>query len=130
MAAVTGSWVLNGFGMFSVVEKASGRWIGRVGPWSPEAWPGTEVAWGLHPAFHGRGYAVEAATAAMDWTVANLGWTEVIHGIDPANEPSKKVARRLGSRFLRMGNLPEPYHEKPIEIWGQTVDAWRVRRGG
>ncbi|HET9159359.1 MAG TPA: hypothetical protein VFN88_01995 [Caulobacteraceae bacterium] len=27
-----GEWALSGKGMFSVVEKASGRWIGRVGP--------------------------------------------------------------------------------------------------
>ena len=29
-----------GFAMFSVFEKASGRWVGRLGPWMPEGWPG------------------------------------------------------------------------------------------
>ena len=55
MATMTGSWALLGFGMFSVIEKASGRWAGRLGPWMPEGWPGTEVGWGVHPAFQGRG---------------------------------------------------------------------------
>ena len=128
MAAVAGSWALQGFGMFSVVEKARGRWIGRVGPWRPEAWPGGELAWGLHPAFHGKGYAVEAAGAAMDWTVDHLGWDEVIHSIDPENHASKRVAERLGSRLLRTGRLPEPYHERTLELWGQSADAWRARR--
>ncbi len=32
MAIMTGSWALNGFGMFSVIEKASGTWVGRIGP--------------------------------------------------------------------------------------------------
>jgi RimJ/RimL family protein N-acetyltransferase len=128
MATVTGSWALNGFGMFSVVEKATGRWIGRVGPWRPEGWPGAELAWGLHPAFHGKGYAVEAASAAMDWIVDYLGWDEVIHSIDPENEASKKVAVRLGSRLLRMGHLPEPYHEKALELWGQGAEDWKARR--
>src|SRR5690606_17152865 len=41
MATMAGSWQLKGFGMFSVVEKETGRWIGRVGPWQPEQWPGT-----------------------------------------------------------------------------------------
>ena len=35
MCAVAGAWTINGFSMFSVVEKASGRWIGRLGPWMP-----------------------------------------------------------------------------------------------
>ena len=41
MAAMAGSWQLKGFGMFSVVEKSTGNWIGRLGPWQPEGWPGT-----------------------------------------------------------------------------------------
>jgi RimJ/RimL family protein N-acetyltransferase len=129
MAAVTGSWALHGFGMFSVVEKASGRWIGRVGPWRPEGWPGGELAWGLHPGFHGKGYAVESAGAALDWIVDHLGWDGVIHSIDPENAASKRVAERLGSRLLRMGHLPEPYHEKALELWGQSAAEWKARRG-
>ena len=35
MAMLAGSWALLGYGMFSVIEKDSGRWIGRVGPWRP-----------------------------------------------------------------------------------------------
>ncbi len=47
MATMAGSWMLRGFAMFSVIEKHSGAWVGRIGPWAPEAWPGTEVGWGL-----------------------------------------------------------------------------------
>lgn len=39
-----GAWTIRGFSMFSVIEKDSGQWIGRLGPWQPEGWPGTEVA--------------------------------------------------------------------------------------
>ena len=35
--------------MFSVFEKDSGRWIGRLGPWEPHGWPGKEVGWGIVP---------------------------------------------------------------------------------
>ena len=45
--SMAGAWAIQGFAMFSVIEKASGRWIGRVGPWQPEGWPGTEVGWGI-----------------------------------------------------------------------------------
>ncbi|CAN5168439.1 hypothetical protein BH10PSE3_BH10PSE3_16640 [soil metagenome] len=97
-------------------------------PWRPEGWPGNEIAWGLHPGFHGKGYAVEAATAALDWAVEVLGWTQVVHCIDPANAPSIKVAQRIGSRFLGPGRMPEPYQDAEIHLWGQSADEWKARR--
>ena len=130
MATMAGSWAINGFGMFSLIEKDTGAWVGRVGPWRPEGWPGTEVGWGLHPRAHGKGYAVEATTAAMDFAVDKLGWTRLVHCIDPANAPSIRVAEKIGSRFLEIGHLPEPYHEVPIQLWGQTADEWKARRAG
>ncbi|AKU92548.1 GNAT family N-acetyltransferase [Vulgatibacter incomptus] len=128
LAAVTGSWALQGFGMFSVIERASGRWMGRLGPWQPEEWPGTEVGWGLAREAWGKGYATEGSAAAIDWAFERLGWTEVIHTIDPANEGSRKVAARLGSTLLRLGRLPAPFDNVEMEIWGQSRDAWRARR--
>lgn len=127
MAAMRGSWSLRGFGMFSVIEKESERWVGRVGPWAPEGWPGTEVGWGIAPAFQRRGYAVEAAVASIDWSFENLGWSDVIHCIDPANAPSIAVARKLGSE--RIGHEPDlrPFGI-PVDIYGQSRQAWRENR--
>jgi len=122
-----GSWALQGFGMFSVIERASGRWIGRIGPHRPEGWPGDEVGWGLIHDAWGKGYAVEAAAASMDFAVDTLGWNEIIHCIDDANEPSQAVAARLGSTRLRTDRLPPPV-DVEIAIWGQTADQWRARR--
>jgi RimJ/RimL family protein N-acetyltransferase len=116
-----------GFGNFSVIEKATGRWIGRIGPWQPEGWPGTEVGWALTSEAWGRGYAVEGATATIDWAFDALGWTEVVHCIEPANTRSAKVAERLGSRILRPGTLPDPIN-LPVDVWGQTREAWFARR--
>lgn len=124
---IVGAWQIQGFGFFSVIEKATGQWVGRLGPWMPDGWPGTEVGWSLVRAAWGKGYATEGATAAMDWAVATLGWSEVIHTIDPANEASKAVARRLGSRLLRMGHLPAPA-DFDVEIWGQSREEWLARR--
>ena len=124
-----GAWVLQGFGMFAVIEKASGEWVGNIGPWQPEGWPGTEVGWALRRAAWGKGYALEAATAAIDWSFDELGWTDVIHSIDTDNVASQQLAMRLGSRNRGPGKLPAPFEDVPIEIWGQTRDEWRTRRG-
>ncbi|MDB5460699.1 MAG: acetyltransferase, family [Caulobacteraceae bacterium] len=126
MAALAGSWMLKGFSMFSVIERDSGQWIGRIGPWAPEGWPGTEVGWGLLRAHWGRGYAAEAAVASIDWAFDTLGWTEVIHTIAADNAPSKALAARLGSRYLRIGHLPPPW-DLDLEVWGQSRAQWRAR---
>lgn len=43
LTSVAGAWHLYGFHMFSVLDKASGAWIGRIGPLQPFGWPGQEV---------------------------------------------------------------------------------------
>ncbi len=126
MCTMTGAWTVAGFSMFSVVEKASGDWVGRLGPWSPEGWPGTEVGWGIAREHWGKGYAPEGATAAIDWAFDHLGWTEVIHCIDPGNINSQNVARRLGSSILRHAVLPPPLNDS-VDVWGQTREQWRAR---
>lgn len=128
MASVAGSWALQGFGMFSVIEKATGKWIGRLGPWQPAEWPGTEVGWGLVREVQGKGYATEGASASMDWAVDHLGWTDIIHCIDPENVPSQKVAERLGSKNRGAGRMPPPFEDAPIDLWGQTAAEWKARR--
>jgi RimJ/RimL family protein N-acetyltransferase len=126
--AMAGAWAMQGYGMFSVIEKASGCWIGRLGPWQPLGWPGTEVGWGLRQEAWGRGYATEGASAAIDWAFAHLGWREVVHTIAPDNHASQAVARRLGSALRGPGRLPEPFQDEAVEIWGQSREAWARRR--
>ena len=124
---MAGAWHLQGFSMFSVIERSSQRWVGRLGPWMPEGWPGTEVGWGITRDCWGRGYAVEGATAAIAWAFDELGWSEVIHTIDPKNSASQAVARKLGSELVRLGQLPAPI-DTSVEIWAQSRAAWRARR--
>ena len=76
----------------------------------------------------GKGYATEGASAAMDFAVGALGWSEVIHSINPGNIASQNVARRLGSKILRSTNLPAPFEDEIVDIWGQTADQWRAAR--
>lgn len=123
-----GAWHMNGFGMFSVYLKDSGDWIGRIGPWLPEGWPGKEVGWGLHPKYAGKGYAFEAACAAVDYAFEILGWEHVIHTIDPENLPSIALAKRLGAENEGRTRLPEPYHESVVDSWGQSREQWQAKR--
>lgn len=125
-----GAWAVQGFAMFSLIEKSTGRWVGQAGPWQPEGWPGTEVGYSLHPDAWGRGYATEACTAAIDWAFDVLDWTDVIHCIAPTNTASQSVARRLGSHILGKAPLPPPLDAHECDLWGQTRDEWFAHRNG
>jgi RimJ/RimL family protein N-acetyltransferase len=125
-ATVAGSWSLLGFGMFSVIEKASGNWIGRVGPWMPDGWPAPEIGWGLIRAAAGKGFAMEAASAAMDFAFDILGWDKVIHIIAPQNTPSQALAARLGSINSGPTQMPPPLDGNIVEAWGQSAEDWRT----
>ena len=124
---MAGAWSLTGVAMFSLIERDTGLWLGRIGPWTPLGWPGTEVGWSLHPDAHGQGYGVEAATAAINYAFDTLGWTEVIHCIDPDNVPSQRLAERLGSHNLGPTKLPPPFDAVSVDRWGQSREQWRAR---
>lgn len=120
-----GCWHMTGIAMFSVIEKSSGQWVGRLGPWYPDGWPQPEVGWGIARAHWGKGYASEGAGAAMDYAFDVLGWDEVIHCIHEDNLASQRVARKLGSRNLRRVQMPQPYDGQPVDAWGQSRAEWK-----
>jgi RimJ/RimL family protein N-acetyltransferase len=122
-----GAWWLQGFGMFSVFEKATGMWMGQIGPWKPDGWPGNEIGYAFHPDAWGKGYASEAGLASIEWAFDTLGWDAIIHCIDPANAASQALAQRFGSRKLGPVQMPPPYQDVSTDMWGQTRDEWRAR---
>jgi len=128
ITSVAGAWHLDGFHMFSVLEKTSGQWIGRIGALHPWDWPGREVGWGLLSSHWGKGYAREAASACMDYVFDVLGWDRVIHTIAPDNTASQATARSLGSYNQGPGALPDPYRTIAVDIWGQTRGEWQDNR--
>ena len=117
MAMVLGHWQLCGFGLWAVEDRQSGALVGRVGCWRPEGWPGLELAWTLRRAFWGRGYATEAARAALDVAFGPLGQTHVISMIDSENQPSIRVAQRLRMRL-----------EGQADLMGHPVLIYGIRR--
>src|ERR1700733_10145566 len=115
-AIMAGHWLLHGAGMFVVEEKSTGKFAGRVGPWAPQDWPGFEIGWGIAREFRGKGYAVEAARAAIDWAFASFESDQVIHCIDRENTASQGVARRLGAK-----------NEREMDLFGKAADIWVTR---
>jgi len=128
LAMVTGAWVIQGFGNFWVIEKASSCWIGRAGPWQPRGWPGPEIGWAFDRTAWGKGYATEAALCCLTFAFETLGWDQVVHPIDPANVASIAVARRIGSVPLGPARLPWPHEAIVADLYGQRRADWAARR--
>jgi len=116
-AIMAGHWALYGIGMFVVEERSTGSFVGRVGPWLPPGWPGFEIGWGIAKEFRGKGYAVEAARASIDWSFATFEIDRVIHCIDSENAASQAVARRLGAS-----------KDRGFELIGHVADIWVTAR--
>ncbi|HEY7076516.1 MAG TPA: GNAT family protein [Solirubrobacteraceae bacterium] len=63
-----------------------------------EADAAAEIGWTLHPDFTGRGYMAEAAGAVLDLAFTGIGLHRVRAELDPRNESSAALCRRLGMR--------------------------------
>jgi RimJ/RimL family protein N-acetyltransferase len=118
-----GHWQMLGFGMFVVEARADGAFLGRVGALQPKGWPGFEIGWALAPAARGKGYAVEAARAAIGWAFGRFAPDRIVSLIDPRNAASQRLARRLGER--RTEERFAPFAD-PCDVWELHRAEWRA----
>lgn len=89
----------HGVCMGAVIEKSSGRLIGLSGTQPLGTTGDLEIGWIFARDTWGRGYATEAGGAAMRHVLETLARPRVVAIIDPDNEPSKRVAARLGMQY-------------------------------
>lgn len=97
-------WIINvyygqyGFGLWATIHKETGQFIGRCGllPWTIEQRPEVEVAYLLAKAYWGQGLGTEVAQAILDYGFEQLHLSRLICMVDPENQASSKVARKIG----------------------------------
>jgi RimJ/RimL family protein N-acetyltransferase len=97
-----GHWAALGFGYWVVRERASGAFVGEVGflnlerDIDPPLGKMPEIGWVLSPETQGRGFATEAARAALAWGDHHFAGATTVCIIDPENQPSLRVAEKCG----------------------------------
>ncbi len=136
VASQLAHWDEHGFGLWTVGERATGRTVGYAGlavpTFLPEILPAVEVGWRFEPAVWGRGFATEAATAALDEAFTTLGLDEVCSLPQVDNPASCRVADRLGLRRGR--EIPLPANERRGEVvavlYAIDRDTWLRSRSG
>jgi ribosomal-protein-alanine N-acetyltransferase len=105
-------WRRHGFGQWVVEIPGEAEFAGVVGlarvAYEAPFTPAVEIAWRLAPAHWGRGYATEAARAALDYGFGKLGLDQIVAVTVPANWRSRGVMKRLG-----MSHMPEEEFAHP-----------------
>ena len=114
MAQFLGHWVIHGYGLWALEEKATGRYVGRAGFLNPIDWPEPEIAWTLMEHAEGRGLAEEAARAVRNHAYTKMGWTTAISLIMADNTRSIALAERLGC--VRDGAYTHAVHGD-VPVW-------------
>jgi RimJ/RimL family protein N-acetyltransferase len=99
IACFIGHRELRGWTSSVVVERQSGRMVGRAGLWRPEGYPDVEVGWILKPIVWNQGYATEIGRAVRDYAFGTLGIPHLISLIHPGNQGSIRVAQKIGASF-------------------------------
>ena len=87
-----------GFSTWAVVSRSSGALIGDAGfgVYLPTGEP--ELGYTLAPTAWGRGFGFEAAEACIAAAFAHLPFPRIVAKIEPRNERSLRLAKRLGMR--------------------------------
>jgi len=128
MATAAGHWALRGYGVWAVEAKDGGALVGRVGLLNPDGWPGLEVGWTLGREHWGKGYATEAARAALDYAFATQNLDKAISLIHADNAASQNVAKRIGERRGEAIDFMHGTRHIEAEMWSITRTEWVKRR--
>ena len=115
-----------GFGLWTVLERQSGAVIGRCGlmPAADRRTPEGRVELGYLIAreMRGKGYALEACRAVLDFAFRELECGEIYAGIGGGNTESIRLARRLG--FSREDDPGEAGSGYSTDLWKLTAEEY------
>jgi RimJ/RimL family protein N-acetyltransferase len=97
---IEAGFIANGYGLWAVEVPGEAAFIGYVGlalqNFEAHFTPAVEVGWRLAQNYWGRGFATEAARAAVADGFNRIGLDEIVSFTVPANVRSVRVMERLG----------------------------------
>ena len=112
VARVASTWREWDFGLWALERREDGAFLGYAGLWPVPlpvpVEPRVEVGWRLAAEHWGRGYATEAAHAALAYAFADLGRDEVVSFTSVSNTRSRAVMNRLGMTRDPDGDFDHP----------------------
>jgi RimJ/RimL family protein N-acetyltransferase len=120
----------NGYGWFVAEVKGVMPFAGAVAllPVHFEApfTPANEVGWRFATSAWGRGYATEAARAALQYGVEKLGWDEIVAFTAAINQRSRRVMERLGMTYDPADDFQHPRLAEGDRLRHHVLYRWRA----
>jgi RimJ/RimL family protein N-acetyltransferase len=112
------NWRVQGFGWWYLRDRASGGYVGDVALQRAdvEGEAVVEIGWMLLPAHWGRGYATEAARAALTYGFETAGLEEIVSFTMVENTASRRMMERIGmayDRDIERAGLPHALYRLP-----------------
>ena len=101
------SYELHGHGAYVVALKETLRPIGLCGLIKRDAFEDVDIGYAFLPEFWSKGYALEAATAVLDYGLRTLRLPKIIALVSPANADSIKLLKKLGFAFAREAQMAD-----------------------
>lgn len=129
--------VERGWGFWAVERKRTGKFMGFVGlhvpvPELPFS-PCIEVGWRLAFQYWGKGYATEAAKAALGIAFASLALQEVVSFTPVCNTKSRAVMERLGMRSIEQTfahpHVPDGSKLRKHCLYRLSLRQWKEKYG-
>jgi RimJ/RimL family protein N-acetyltransferase len=122
LAAFRRLWRDRGFGRFAVEIRETGELAGLTGMAVPddvpEVMPAVEIGWRFARTHWGRGYATEAARAALRFAFTDAGLDRLVGVHVVGNDASARVMLKLGMRFHLA--TTETVFGRPVHVYAIT----------
>ena len=115
------SWDWMGHGGWAI-DTRDGDFIGQVAITQPPHFPEREIGWTLFESTEGKGYATEAASAALAWAW-DQGFDTLVSYIHPDNIRSCRLAERLGAERDPGAPLPKGETADETVVYRHAPDA-------
>ena len=111
---------LYGYGMWVVIEKATGKLIGRVGIENREACDGEpELGYMIDVSHQKKGYAMEVCLAVIDYSWDILEFDQLNCLIQKGNTASECLAEKLGFTF-----------QEEMDLDGKCMKRYTISKSG
>ena len=105
-------FTVDGFGPWAVEVPDVAPFAGFVGAWrimrQMPFTPAVEIGWRFDEPYWGKGYAAEAAKAALQDIFLRTDVPEVVAYTTKQNEPSQRVMEKLGMRYDPTADFDHP----------------------
>lgn len=92
---------------YALTLKSTQEFIGIAGLIDRDSLDNIDIGYGLLPEFRGHGYAFEATKVVYDHGLINLQLEKIIGIVNPDNEASISILKKLGLNFEKMIQLPD-----------------------